>query len=264
MKLLLELRFDGRNYHGWQVQKNAPSVQKTLQNAAEELLKRGVKVTGCSRTDAGVHALSYFCTLESTALDGFPADKLPAALNVLLPGDVAVKRAAAVNKEFHPRYDALAKEYIYRIYNGPVRDPFLDGRVWMLPGRRIDEEKMNDGAKALIGVHDFTSFCAAGGKIEDKTREVYACEVKRQGDEVLLRISADGFLYNMVRIVAGTLYDCAAGRKEDVRSILGARDRARAGRTAPPQGLYLNRVLYEGPEADAFFADARKAFEKTT
>ena len=248
MKVLLEISYLGDNYHGWQTQKNAPTVQKALQQQAEELLGGKCAVTGCSRTDAGVHARQFFCTLESSALDRFPTEKLPAALNALLPPDIAAKSARKVDAEFHPRYSAKGKEYEYLIYNGSVRDPFFEGRAWMLPGRPIDVEKMQNEAKKLIGTQDFSSFCAAGGKIVDKTRTVYGCSVRREGDLIAVRISADGFLYNMVRIIAGTLYDCATGAREDCAAILEGKNRKLAGRTAPAQGLYLNRVFYDERE----------------
>ena len=248
MKVLLEIRFTGENYHGWQAQKNALTVQKTLQNAAEELLGEKCAVTGCSRTDAGVHARRFFCTLDCPALDRFPLDKLPTAMNALLPPDVAALSCRAVDGDFHPRYDALGKEYEYLIYNGQVRDPFYEGRAWMLPGRPLDCAKMEEEAGKLVGRHDFSSFCAAGGKIVDKTRTVYACSVRREGDLIAVKVSADGFLYNMVRIIVGTLCDCALGSKEDCAAILAARDRKFAGRTAPAHGLYLNRVFYDANE----------------
>ena len=245
MKVLLELSYLGDNYHGWQAQKNAPTVQKALQAKAEELLGEKCAVTGCSRTDAGVHAKRFFCTLESGALDRFPTEKLPAALNALLPPDIAAKSARPVGEDFHPRYDAKGKEYEYLIYNGNMRDPFYEGRAWMLPGRPVDLEKMRGEAKKLVGRHDFTSFCASGGKIVDKTRTVYDCSARRQGDLIVVTVSADGFLYNMVRIIVGTLYDCASGIKEDCAEILEGKNRKLAGRTAPAHGLYLNRVFYE-------------------
>ena len=248
MKVLLEIRYTGENYHGWQAQRNASTVQKAVQNTAEEMLGDRCAVTGCSRTDAGVHAKRFFCTLDCPALDRFPLDKLPAAMNALLPPDIAAVSCRAVDGDFHPRYSALGKEYEYLIYNGQVRDPFFEGRAWMLPGRPLDCAKMQEEADKLVGRHDFTSFCAAGGKIVDKTRTVYDCRVCREGDLVRVTISADGFLYNMVRIIVGTLADCAAGRCGDCTEILAARERKCAGRTAPAHGLYLKRVFYDANE----------------
>ena len=251
MKVLLTISFLGAAYHGWQVQKNAPSVQKCVQTAAETLLSSPCAVTGCSRTDAGVHALRYFCTLKSAALDRFPLDKLPTALNRHLPDDVSALSARQVEDSFHPRYDALAKEYEYLFYVGEQRDPFACGRACMIPGRAPDLTRMAAEAEKLVGTHDFSSFCASGGKIEDKTRSVYYCRVSRDGNYVKLNICADGFLYNMVRIIAGTLLEAALGKDTDVRAILDARKRSAAGRTAPPEGLYLKRVFYNEEELNS-------------
>ncbi len=252
MKVLLELQYTGEQYHGWQVQKNAPSIQQTLQECAVGVLSDSCTVTGCSRTDAGVHARQFFCTLESETLNDFPLDRLPMALNCRLPGDIAAKSAKQVDRAFHPRYSALAKEYEYLLYNGKIKDPFLKDRVWMLPGKRIDHLKMQEEAEKLKGKNDFTSFCAAGGSVVDKVRTVYYADVERKEDIIVLRICADGFLYNMVRIIAGTLYDCATGARGDCRAILEGKCRALAGRTAPAAGLYLNRVFYDSAEFENY------------
>ncbi len=251
MKFLLELSFVGSNYHGWQVQQNAPSVQKTFQAACEKQIGP-CKITGCSRTDAGVHARRFYCTVENDLLASIPPDSFPLAIAHRLPPDLSVKSARIVPDDFHPRYDAKAKEYEYLICTAFPSDPFFQGRSWMLLKKDTDGEelarRMNEGAQMLVGYHDFSSFCAAGGKVEDKRRTVYYCRVKKQGQMVVLRICADGFLYNMVRIITGTLYDYACGRITDLSSVLEARDRDAAGRTAPAEGLYLNRVFYREKE----------------
>ena len=243
-KALVKLSYLGSHYHGWQAQKNAPSVQKTLQNAAEKLFLMPCAVTGCSRTDAGVHAKTFYCTFECGRLETFPIDRIPSAINLLLPEDISVKEAIPVSDDFHPRYSAKGKEYEYLIYIGGQRDPFYEGRVWMMPGRTLNTEMMQKEAGKLIGQHDFSSFCAAGSKIENKVRTVYSCEVIKEDDLMKVRISADGFLYNMVRIIAGTLYECGAGEAYDLSAVLNACARASAGRTAPPEGLYLTKVFY--------------------
>ncbi len=251
----------GSNYHGWQVQQNAPSVQKTFQAACEKQIGP-CKITGCSRTDAGVHAKRFYCTVENDLLASIPPESFPLAIAHRLPPDLSVRSARIVPDDFHPRYDAKAKEYEYLICTSFPSDPFLQGRSWMLLKKDMDGEtlarRMNEGAQMLVGYHDFSSFCAAGGKVEDKRRTVYYCRVKKQGELVVLQICADGFLYNMVRIVTGTLYDYACGRITDLSSALEARDRDAAGRTAPAEGLYLNRVFYEDEERrraqnEAFF-----------
>lgn len=250
MKVALELRYIGSAYHGWQTQTNAPSVQKTVQNAAEKLLSADCAVTGCSRTDAGVHARQYICTLQSSALDAFPIDRLPTAMNSFLPSDVSASGAYAVPEDFHPRYSAVGKEYEYLICARELRDAFLADRCWMMPGKLPDVEKMAAEAEKLCGTHDFTSFCAAGGKVTDKVRTVWFCKVTEHDRLISIRICADGFLYNMVRIIAGTLYDCGCGARGDLKEILEGRDRALAGRTAPAGGLYLDRVYYNPAELE--------------
>ena len=226
-------------------------MQKTFQAACEKQIGR-CKITGCSRTDAGVHARRFYCTVENDLLASIPPDSFPLAIAHRLPPDLSVKSARIVPDDFHPRYDAKAKEYEYLICTAFPSDPFFQGRSWMLLKKDTDGEelarRMNEGAQMLVGYHDFSSFCAAGGKVEDKRRTVYYCRVKKQGQMVVLRICADGFLYNMVRIITGTLYDYACGRITDLSSVLEARDRDAAGRTAPAEGLYLNRVFYREKE----------------
>ena len=244
MKVLMEISYVGSEFCGWQVQRNALSVQKTVQTAAETLLKSPCAVTGCSRTDAGVHARQYFCTLENENLDRFPLDRLPLALNCLLPETVGVRDAFPVEKDFHPRYRALGKEYEYLIHGGRLKNPFLSERAFFC-GRMPDTDCMQREAQDLVGTHDFSSFCASGGKAEDKTRTVYFCRVEKlPGEQVSLRICADGFLYNMVRIIAGTLLECGLDGRKSCGTVLSLKDRRFAGRTLPAQGLYLDRVFY--------------------
>lgn len=242
-KLLLTLRFDGGAYHGWQVQENGASVQETLQNAIEGVFGTRYGVTGCSRTDAGVHANMYcccFCTESEIS-----CEKVIAALNAWLPDDIGVYGCREVPKEFHPRYSCVSKEYVYRVWNSPYRNPFLVGRSlhYKYP---LDEKALAREAAAFVGTHDFKGFSSSGGSVADTVRTVKCFEVARYGDEVVFSVEADGFLYNMVRIMAGTLLDISAGKieKESIPEIIGSRDRSLAGATAPPYGLYLNRVFY--------------------
>ena len=249
MKLLLRLKFLGTDFCGWQFQPNARTVQKVLTDAARELLGADCRITGCSRTDSGVHANDFAATLEcGDGVCTIPPERLPAAFAVKLPHDVSVLSATPVAADFHPRYDVLYKEYIYRILLSPVPDPFLCGRVWHYPKRLLPdaEERMNACAAALVGRQDFASFMAAGSKIEDTVRTVKYCTVRHEGDLLTLQIAADGFLYNMVRIIAGTLLLAGAGKlnADGMRKIIAAKDRAAAGATAPPDGLYLNKVVY--------------------
>ena len=253
MKALLYVSFVGTAYCGYQIQPNGPTVQQKLNEAAEALFGYPCDVVGCSRTDSGVHANMFCVTVSKKGESGLettiPIESLPRAFSAHLPEDISVFAAEAVEESFHPRYDAHYKEYIYRIWNRPMRNPFLQDRAWHCP-RPIDAEglrRMNEAAHSFIGTHDFASYMAAGSKITDTVRTVLDAEVTADGDgTILFRVSANGFLYNMVRIFVGTLVDVAYGKcsPSDVVRITEARDRSMAGQTAPACGLYLNRVIY--------------------
>lgn len=249
MKLLLRLKFLGTDFCGWQYQPNARTVQGTLTAAAREVFGVDCRITGCSRTDSGVHANDFAATLELPLADcPIPCARIPAAFAMRLPHDVSVTAAAPAADDFHPRYTVLTKEYVYQILVSPVPDPFLYGRVWHYPKKLLPDaaERMDAAAASLVGRHDFASFMAAGSKITDTVRTVSACRVQRTGDLITITIAADGFLYNMVRIIAGTLLLAGAGKLDaaGMQRILEAKNRAAAGATAPPEGLYLNRVTY--------------------
>lgn len=243
-KLLLTICYDGTRFHGWQVQPNGITVQETLQDAVEQITGVRAPVTGCSRTDAGVHARKFCCTTD--APEKLTPDALCKALNGVLPPDVAVLSASPVPETFHPRYNARGKRYVYYIWNGAARDPFR--RPYSLHLRSpLDAEHMHEIAQLFIGTHDFTAFCSAGGSVQDKVRTITRSAVERQGDLVTYTVEADGFLYNMVRILVGTLLDVESGRltAADVRRALDEGDRAAAGATAPPQGLFLEDIWYQ-------------------
>lgn len=242
--LLLTLRYDGTAYHGWQVQENAVTVQQTLQDAIEAVFGARLPVIGCSRTDAGVHA-KMFCVNFRTD-SAIPCERIPYALNAHLPDDVGVYACRQVPDDFHARYSCVSKRYRYVIRNSPFRDPFLVGRAAVVPFP-LDEALMHAQAQAFVGTHDFASFAAAGGSVEDTVRTVRDASVRRDGKTVLFEVEADGFLYHMVRIMAGTLLDIAGGKlpRGCIPEILHALDRSRAGVTAPPQGLYLQSVQYD-------------------
>lgn len=253
MKILIKVAFLGSAYCGYQVQPNGATVQQKLNEATKDLFGYDCDIVGCSRTDSGVHANEFFAAVtrrgESFLDTSVPLEKIPQALSVRLPEDISVLSAAWVEDSFHPRYDVEYKEYVYQIWNGPVRNPFLNDRSWHCP-KKIDDcaiEKMRLAAKAFIGTKDFASFMASDSKIKDSVRTVKDADVFKQGDLIIFKVSADGFLYNMVRIFTGTLVDVAYGKIEpaDVEKIISARDRRFAGSTAPPQGLILNRVVYK-------------------
>jgi tRNA pseudouridine38-40 synthase len=242
--LLLTLRYDGSAYHGWQVQENAVTVQQTLQDAIEAVFGDRLPVTGCSRTDAGVHA-KMFCVNFRTD-SALACDRIPYALNAHLPDDIGVYACRQVPDDFHARYSCVSKQYVYVIRNSPFRDPFAVGRAatvrWPL-----DEDMLHREAQAFCGTHDFAAFAAAGGSVEDTVRTVHEARVRRDGETVCFEVRADGFLYNMVRIMVGTLLDVASGKlpQGSIPEILRSLDRSRAGVTAPPQGLYLQSVQYD-------------------
>lgn len=246
-RIKLTLRYDGTRYHGWQVQQNAVTVQQVLQDAVERITGVRSGITGCSRTDAGVHALMFCCALDTaSALRG---DKLCRALNAVLPSDVAVYDAAEMPDDFHPRYDATGKRYIYRLYNGRYRHPFYDGYALHI-NRALDEQLLDKAAKDFLGTHDFAAFCASGSSVEDTVRTVTHAGVTREGDMVTFSVEANGFLYNMVRIMVGTLLDISTGKiaPDAIPTILASKKRESAGHTAPACGLYLHTVRYDTEE----------------
>ena len=248
LKYLAIIKYVGTDFHGFQFQPDKRTVQGELTRAAEAVFGAPTRVTGCSRTDAGVHANGFAVTLES--IDGAtpPPEKLPLAFARYLPDDLSLIHAEECADGFHPRYDAISKEYVYLIYNASVADPFLRRGSWFLP-RKISDSgllKMQTAAKQFIGKKDFYAFMSSGSDIEDTVREIYSLSVTRRENIIELRISADGFLYNMVRIIVGTLVEVAFGRisAEDICDIIKKRDRSLAGMTAPAEGLYLDSVKY--------------------
>ncbi len=259
MKLLLKIAYIGTRYAGYQAQKEYPSVQTVLTAAVSEAFGFPCTVTGCSRTDAGVHALGFCAAVapkerSRAAGDwlGIPPGRVHRVLARYLPEDISVVGESRIGDDgFHPRYSVLEKTYLYRMYDTPSADPFLARRAWHLK-KPVTEEglrRMQEAAGGLLGTHDFTSFMAKGSKIVDATRTVRSLTVLREGREIRLTVTADGFLYHMVRIIAGTLADAAYGTigPEEIPGILLAKDRAGAGRTAPPDGLYLADVRYDRP-----------------
>lgn len=241
MNYAVTLCFDGTAYCGWQVQNNAISIQQTVQDAAEKVFGVRPPVTGCSRTDAGVHAREYLCVISG--VDAIKEQALPLALNSCLPDDICALKAREVPEDFHPRYHCLEKEYEYVLWNARGKNVF-DARVWHCP-RPLDADKMHTLAQSFVGKKDFRSYMSAGSKITDTVRTVKYMNVTRDGDYIRINVAADGFLYNMVRIMTGTLVEAAYGRKNrDIETITMARDRNFAGMTAPARGLFLNKLVY--------------------
>lgn len=247
MKYFAKIKYLGTGFHGFQVQPEKRTVQGELCRALVRATGYPCKVTGCSRTDAGVHANEFCLTVESEGAT-VPADKLPLAVARFLPNDLSLFYAKECDESFHPRYDVKEKEYLYRIINRPVYDPFEYGRAWFLP-RQIAENQialMNLAAQKIVGKRDFSAFMSEGSDTEDTVRNVTYLKVEKRDDLIEVRIRADGFLYNMVRIIVGTLTEVAYGRfsPEYITEIIESKNRQKAGMTAPPEGLYLNRVFY--------------------
>lgn len=244
MKYLLRLSYLGTAYAGFQVQKNANTVQARLSYAAKTVFNTDCTVTGCSRTDSGVHALEYYATLAEKDGSVIAEEKIPRALCAYLPDDISVSEAKLVDGGFSVRRAVSGKEYMYLLWTGKSRNPFYSDRAYYYP-HTADTDKMNEAAAHFIGKHDFAAFMASGSEITDTVRTVSDCRVVSDGDFLKIFVSADGFLYNMVRIIVGTLLGVSEGKIQPsgIGDIILSRKRENAGRTAPPEGLYLNRVF---------------------
>ncbi len=244
-RIELIVAYDGTNYRGWQIQKNGETIESMLNRALSDLTGEDVRVQGASRTDSGVHAMGNVAVFDTEAR--MAADKFSYALNQRLPEDIRVQRSREVPADFHPCYQKTVKTYEYRILN----------REFPLPAYRLNTyftyytlnvERMRQGAAYLIGEYDFQSFCAAGAQVKTTVRTVYDLQVTKEKDLITIRITGNGFLYNMVRIIAGTLIKVGAGEWEPsyIKEVLEARDRRLAGPTAPAKGLTLMNIIFQG------------------
>ncbi len=241
--IALKLAYRGTAYHGWQIQKNAVTVQETLQGALAAVVGHPVQCVGAGRTDAGVHARVYVANFHTDCT--IPCDRLPLAVNAHLPEDVAVSRAADVPEGFNAIGSCLRKEYTYQIHNSRIRDPFRVDQAWSYP-KRLDEQVMARAAEQFVGTHDFAAVRSVGTETRTTVRTVYYFTVERTGDLICCRVCADGFLYNMARAMVGTIVYAAEGKlaPEDIPAILASRCRTSAGPTAPPCGLYMTNLWY--------------------
>ena len=243
MRVMLTIAYDGTNYVGWQIQHNGLSVQQVIDEELSRFFNQDIHVQGASRTDAGVHALGNVAAFDVDTR--MPAEKISYGINQSLPGDIVVVESREVPADFHPRYGAKEKTYVYRILNSDFPDPTR--RLYTYHYRyALDETRMRSAAGYLIGEHDFTSFSSIHAQTKTFVRTIYECSVERVADEIQIEITGDGFLYNMVRIIAGTLIQIGSGLLEpgDMHRILQAHDRGEAGPTAPAQGLTLVQILY--------------------
>lgn len=244
MRVKMIVAYDGTNYCGWQIQPNGITIEQVLNEHLSRLLKEDIKVTGASRTDAGVHSLGNVCMFDTNT--HMPAEKISYALNQKLPEDIVVVDSCEVSDDFHPRFSKSRKTYEYRILNARFRNPTrrLDTYFYHYP---LDTEKMSEAAKYLIGEHDFASFCSANSQAQTTVRTIYDCTVSKTGDIITIRVTGNGFLYNMVRIIAGTLVKIGASDMpaDEMKRIIAATDRAVAGPTAPAHGLTMIGLEYE-------------------
>ncbi len=247
--IAIRLSYDGTRYHGWQLQKNEISVAETVEKALTRACGEPIRVVGCGRTDAGVHALRYCANFRSDTR--IPLERLPLAVNAYLPADIAVSAACEAPEGFNAIGSCIKKEYLYKILNGKIRDPFLENRVCFYP-QRLDLERMRRAAAAFEGTHDFRAVRSVGTETKTTVRTVHWCRVEKEGELITLAVCADGFLYNMCRAIAGTLIYASYGKlePEEIPALLEKGDRRLTGPTMPPQGLYLNRVWYDGAVGD--------------
>ena len=242
-RVLLTIAYDGTNYHGYQVQPNGVTIQGVLQNEISLLLGTETSVTGCSRTDAGVHAKEFCCHIDCN--ENIPDNAFIRGLSSRLPQDISVINCKTVERNFHARYNAKGKTYEYNILNTNIKDPFLSRYSWQIE-RELNIDKMNEFCEKIIGTHDFYAFSSSGRTVTDTVRTISDCYVTKEDDIVKLTVTANGFLYNMVRIIVGTAVSVSDGKikPEDTENIINSKKRELAGMTAPAKGLFLKKVIY--------------------
>lgn len=247
-RIKLTVAYDGTNYRGWQIQKNGETIESMLNRALKELTGEDIQVLGASRTDSGVHAMGNVAVFDTEVR--MPGEKFVYALNQRLPEDIRIQHSCEVPMDFHPRYQDTVKTYEYRILNREFPLPAYRLNTYFTY-RPLDEKRMQQAADHLLGEHDFQSFCAAGAQVKTTVRTIYDLKVSRDGEQITIRITGNGFLYNMVRIIAGTLMKIGQGEWEPeyMKEILEAKDRTKAGPTAPAKGLTLMEIRY--PEYEA-------------
>lgn len=243
-RIQLIVAYDGTDFHGFAKQEDTVTVQGTLEKAIFNLTGQVVEVIGSGRTDAGVHARNQCCVIDIDT--PIPTSRLAKALNGRLPRDIVVKEARDVKADFHPRYMAKKKTYRYQILTSPVNDPFIGKYCYFYP-YTLDITSMQEAVRAIEGTHDFKCFCASGSSVKNTVRTIYGVEVKQEGDLISVDICGNGFLYNMVRIIVGTLMEIGRGKlpKECFKDMIEKKDRTLGGPTAPPEGLTLVEVDYD-------------------
>ena len=239
----LTIEYDGTSYHGWQSQSNSITVQDIIISAIEKLTAEKCTLLGSSRTDTGVHAIAQIANFKTDS--NIPAEKFSLALNSILPKDIVIRQSEEVDLNFHARYSSKGKKYKYLIFNSKFPSALLRDRAYNLKSK-LDVDLMQKAANYFIGTHDFAGFCSTGSSVKTTVRTIHDINVKKLGEQIELEISGDGFLYNMVRIIAGTLVQVGLGKikADEIPSIISSKDRKKAGKTAPAVGLYLVEVYY--------------------
>lgn len=243
--IALRLTYDGTHYHGWQVQKNEISVAETVETALSKICEEPIKVVGCGRTDAGVHALRYCVNFKTDSK--IPTERFPLAVNTRLPYDISAVDAVEAPEDFNSILSCEKKEYVYKLHCSRIRDPFLSNRACFFPSP-LDVGKMQAAAAKFVGTHDFRAVRSVGTETKTTVRTIYWCNISAEKDLITMSVCANGFLYNMVRAIMGTVVYAGLGKllPQDIPSLLDGGDRRLTGPTMPPQGLYMSRVWYEG------------------
>lgn len=241
IKLIIE--YDGTNYFGWQKQPNHRTIQETIENSIKKITKEDIDIFGSGRTDRGVHARGQVANFFTNAR--IPEDKIKDAINSVLPGDIVISHSEEVDEAFHSRYSAKGKEYRYIFFNRRIPSPLLRNYAYHIP-QKLHFDLMEKSLADFIGTHDFKSFMASGSSVKDTIRTINNASLNKNHEIIELKINGNGFLYNMVRIIAGTLVDIGIGKisRNDIPQIIASKDRKKAGHTAPPHGLYLENVFY--------------------
>lgn len=241
--IMLTIQYDGTGYHGWQIQENAITIQEILQEAIYKLIGSYPKLSGCGRTDTGVHAKGYVCSFKAET--SIPPEKFPYALNRLLPADIVCIDAKIMPDDFDAHRSVTGKTYTYLISNSKYPDVFYNNKAWHYR-YDLDIDKMKKASEYLIGTHDFIGFAAAGFTVKTTIRTIHSINITKENNIIKIDVTGNGFLYNMVRIIAGTLVFCGNGKINPCKmgEILESKDRKRAGITAPACGLYLTEVYY--------------------
>ena len=242
-RILITIEYKGTAYKGWQIQKDQPSVQSEITKALEQICGHKITLHGSGRTDEGVHAMGQTAHFDTDC--NIPSDKFPEAANKILPANIKILNSCEKDKTFHARFDVKKKTYLYKMYNNRIKSPLRDDLFGQVP-YKLNINDMKKACVYLLGEHDFSAFMASGREVTTAVREIYSADITHCGDEIYFEICGSGFLYNMVRIIAGTLIDIGRGNKtpESMKNIIEGKKRSKAGKTAAANGLYLKSVEY--------------------